>query len=151
MTTPSEGDPLAHLRRFDELAKNARTAQVVSNVLACAPSHGSAEVHTEFLADIDELVVTAMAVTSGLDDSALREWLGDRIDAGELALYRHDDPAEFLLGCFDETVGIIPVDEDGMPAGLIETSSAPIREWGRQTFEGLTREATRLAADDLLS
>lgn len=149
VTTPSEGDTLAHMRRFDELVKNAKTVQVFSNVLTCAPGHGTAEVHMEFLADVDELVVTATAVRSGVDDPALRRWLENRIDAGELVLYRYDDSAAFLLGCFDETVGIVPVNEDGMPAGLIDTSAAPVYEWSQQTFGELKRGATRLASDDL--
>lgn len=148
VTTPSEADPLAHMRRFDELVENAETVQVFTNVLACAPRQGSGEVHTQFLVDIDELVVTAAAVTSAMDDSVLRRWLEHRIDTGKLALYRYDGSTEFLLGCFDESVGIVPVDEDGMPAGLIETSATPIREWGRQRFEELKHEATQLTADD---
>lgn len=149
VTMPSEADPLAHMRRFDELAADAETVRVFSNVLACAPGVESSDAHRAFLADLDELLVTADDLTPGLDDPGLREWLGNRIAAGELALYRYDGPAEFLLGLFDDTVGILPIDDAGMPTGLIETTAEPVRDWGRETFEADRAAASPLTPEAL--
>jgi hypothetical protein len=147
VTTPSEADPLAHMRRFDELATNADTVRVSSNVLACGPAKDGPEVHQAFLADVDEVVVTADGLRTGLGDPSLRSWLGDRVDTGDIVLYRYDGSVEFLLGQFDAVVGIVPTDESGLPAGLVETTAPAVQDWCRETFDEYRADATRLTVD----
>lgn len=148
VTTPSESDPLAHMRRFDERARNAGTVAVFSNVLACSPASGGADGQAEFLADIDDLVVTEEACVDGLDDPTLRALVRDQVAAGELTLYRYGGSAPFLLGCFDDIVGIVPVDDAGIPTGLIETDAPPIREWAEARFEELQENAALVTPDE---
>jgi predicted transcriptional regulator len=149
ITTPTSADPLAHMRRFDELADRATTVKMFSNVLSCTPAHGPSDADKEFLADVDELVVTEEALRTDLDDSDLREWIYRRIEDGDLSLYRYEGSADFLFGIFDESVGIVPIDDTGMPCGLIEAKADPIRTWARDTFEEYRRTATQLTPDAL--
>lgn len=149
ITTPSPSDPLAHMRRFDELAAGATTVRMFSNVLACTPANEPSDAARDHLAPVDELVVTADALETDFDDSDLREWLYGRIEDGGLSLYRHEGSAAFLLGIFDETVGIVPIDETEMPCGLIEAEADPIRTWAEETFEEYRRRATRVTPDAL--
>lgn len=150
VTTPTESDPMAHLRRFDELAAGAANVQVISNVLSCAPGTESAAADREFLTDVDELVVTADALQAGGDEPSLRRWIGDRLDAGELDLYSTDDSVPFLLGVFDETVGLVPIDDAGMPVGLLETSTPAVLEWSREWFDELRKGASGLTPDEVV-
>lgn len=149
ITTPFAGDPLAHMRRFDELAADATTVKMFSNVLSCAPSHESSDTDREFLTHVDELVVTNDALTTDLDDSELRAWLSRRINDDLLSLYRYDEPAIFLLGIFDDTVGIVSIDEDGMPCGLVEVTGDPVRTWAENTFDEYRRVGSQVTPDTL--
>lgn len=133
ITSPSPAEPLAHMRRFDELAARASTVEVFSNVLTCAPANEPGEADQEFLAHVDELVVTADALAADLDPE-LAGWLRDRLEAGDLSLYRRDEPADVLLGVFDDAVGLVPIDDAGMPSALIEAEADPIRSWVRDTL-----------------
>lgn len=147
ITTPSPSDPLAHMRRFDELAVHAATVWAFSNVLSCAPAHESSDADREFLAHVDELIVTQDGLATGFDDPELERWLRDRIATGDLSLYRHEQAAVLLFGVFDETVGIVPIDDAGVPCGLIETETDPIRTWGEETFEAYRRGAERITPE----
>lgn len=148
ITTPTSTDPLAHMRRFDELAASATTVKMFSNVVSCAPTNDSSDADRELLTHVDELIVTEDAVAN-LDNSELNGWLSKQIDDGELSLYRYDDSAVFLLGVFDETVGIVPIDDTDMPCGLIEAEANPIRTWANETFEEFRRAATQLTPEVL--
>lgn len=150
ITKPTPSDPLAHMRRVDELAAHASTVTLFSNVLACAPSSEAATHHFDFLEDLDEIIVTEEALDTDLGDSALQRWLTTRIDRGKITVYRYDGPADFILGIFDETVGIVPIDDTGMPCGLIESRADPIRTWARNTIEDYRGMATRLTPDTRL-
>lgn len=149
ITTPSSADPLAHMRRFDDLAAGATTVKMFSNVLSCAPTHGSSDADREMLTHVDEMIVTDGALAADLDNSDLRGWLYERIEDGDLSLYRYDGSAAFLFGIFDESIGIVPIDDTEMPCGLIETEADPIRTWARETFEERQRRATRFTPDAL--
>lgn len=149
ITTPTSTDPLAHMRRFDELAAQASTVEMFSNVLSCTPAHEPSDGDKELLAGVDELVVTEDALRTGLDEPDLREWLYRRIEDEALTLYRYEGSADFLLGIFDESVGIVPIDDTKMPCGLIEAETDPIRTWARDTFEEYQRRATQLTPDSL--
>lgn len=148
ITIPSSTDPLAHMRRFDDLTAHASTVRMFSNVISCTPAHEPLDADKDFLAHVDELVVTEEAMTD-LDDLDLREWLYRRIDDGELSLYRYEGSADFPVGIFDESVGIVPIDNTEMPCGLIETEADPIQTWAEDTFEEYQRKATRLTPDAL--
>lgn len=149
ITTPSSADPLAHMRRFDELAAHASTVEMFSNVLSCTPAHEPSDGDKEFLAQVDELVVTDEALRTDLDDPDLRAWLYGRIEDGDLSLYSYDGTADFLFGIFDESVGIVPIDDTKMPCGLIETEADAIRTWASDTFEEYRRRAIQLTPDSL--
>lgn len=147
--TPSPTAPLAHMRRFDELTDNASTVKMFSNVLSCAPKHGSSEDDREMLANVDEMIVTSDSLSADLDDSELRTWLYGRIENGSLSLHRYEGSASLLFGIFDERVGIVPIDDTQMPCGLIESAAAPIRAWAEETFETYRRAATPLTPEAL--
>jgi predicted transcriptional regulator len=151
ITTPTSADPLAHMRRFDELADDATTVEMFSNVMSCTPAHEPSDADKAFLADVDELVVTEEALRTDLGDSDLWEWIYRRIEDGDLSLYRYEGSADFLFGIFDESVGIVPIDDTGMPCGLIEANGDPIRTWARDTFKEYRRTATRLTPNALPS
>lgn len=147
IVTPSSADPLAHMRRFDELAAHATRVEMFSNVLSCTPAHEPSDADRELLAQVDELIVTADALRSDLEDPGLSEWLQGRVEDGDLTLHQYDGSADYLYGMFDDTVGIVPIDDGGMPSALIETEADPIRSWARDTFEAHRRTATELAPD----
>lgn len=151
ITTPSADEPLAHMRRFDELAENATSVDMFSNVLLCSPANGAASADKELLGHVDELIVTDSALKTETDEAELRAWLSNRIAHGDFDLYRLDGDAEFLIGIFDETVGIVPIDDTGMPSGLIESETEQVRTWIVERFEEYRRVATRLGPDDVLS
>lgn len=150
VTTPSSADPLAHMRRFDELAAHASAVRVFSNVLSCSPAHGSSDADRAFLAHVDELVVTHEGLETGLEDPALGAWLRDRIADGDISVYGYEGTADFLFGVFDGTVGIVPIDDAGVPCGLIESEAEPIHARVTDTFEEYRRTATRLTPGVLL-
>lgn len=150
ITTPSTAEPLVHMRRFDELAADAAVVKVFSNVLSCSPTSNPAATEDDFLAHADELIVTSDALPSRQDEQELPEQLLELIRAEELSVYAYDEPAVFLFGIFDETVGIVPIDDGGMPCGLIETTTEPIGSWVRETFESYRRSASRVTPDRIL-
>lgn len=141
---PTDSDPLVHMRRFDELAASADEVQVFSNVLACAPGADAAESHSEFLRHLDTLVVTADGLKTGLNDPELRRWIRNRIETENLELHRYGGSSPYLLGLFDETIGLVPVDNSGVPVGLIVTENRAVLEWTRQRFSELKEEATEV-------
>lgn len=147
---PSESDPLAHMRQFDELAAKADEVQVISNVLACAPGSDAAEAHEEFLTHLDEFIVTSEGFETGIQNEGLRQWLDERIELGKLTVYRYDGPARYLLGSFDETIGLVPIDETGVPIGLLQTENQAVREWIDQQFTEFQEEADEIQPGNVL-
>lgn len=151
ITTPSEADPLAHMRRFDTLAEGADTVRVFSNVLACAPSDDATDADRAFLAAIDDLIITGSALDAGTGDDSLMEWLRDRVASGDLELYRFEGEAPFLYGLFDEAVGVVPVDGTGVPQGLIEAGPGPLYECIRDRFDTQREAGTRVSHETIPS
>lgn len=149
IVTPSSEDPLAHMRRFDELAELADHVRVFSNVLACAPTAEPSQADMAFLSTIDELVVTADAVETGLKGAELRGTLHDSIADGSLTVYTIDLEAPFLYGIFDDVGGLVPIDDAGVPQALLEADSPAILEWLEATFGAHRNRARRLTAADL--
>jgi hypothetical protein len=101
------------------------------------------------LADVNELIVTEDAMETDLDEPDLQEWLYGRIEDGDFSLYLYEGSADFLFGIFDERVGIVPIDDTGMPCGLIDTERDPIRTWVTDTFEEYRETAVRLTPEAL--
>lgn len=151
ITTPSAEDPLSHMRRFDELAETADRVSMFTNVLLCSPGNSTASADRELLENVDEIVVTGSGLDTDTDDGALRAWLAGRIEDDDLAIYRYDGAAEYLLGTFDDRVGIVPIDDVGMPTGVIESNAEPVHSWVAERFGNFRRSGTRIGPDDLVA
>lgn len=146
--TPSDAEPMAHMRRFDELVSAASSVKMFTNVLSCSPTHEITEEDRAFLANIDELIVTADALGADLNYDALFDWLSGRMTAGELTVHRYERTAEFLFAICDETAAIVFIDDDGMPCALFETDVEPMLEWTRDEFAQYRRESTPVMPAD---
>lgn len=148
ITRPTDGNPLGHMARFDGLATAADHAVVLSNVVSCTPAADAAASDREFLADLDELIVTRGAIEADLTDGELRDWIADAVAADELLVRVIDGTPEVLLGRFDDAAAMVPIDESGLPVGLVDTTEPAVVDWVDRRLDGFRAGATTLAPEE---
>lgn len=149
ITTAQPDDVLAHMRRQDEVAD--RSDHVRTLCSSFSPSAIQAERDRIVNGDhTGESIVTGDALDTLSADDEIAAWLDDIIASGRATIYRYEGEVPVMLGLFDDTAGIVPLDEDGMPCGaFIETDNEAIRVWVKETLDAYRERAEEVTAGDL--
>lgn len=149
ITTAGPDDVLAHMRRQDEVADEADHVRTLCS--SFSPAAIQAERDRIVNGDhTGESVVRGDALDTLSADDEVATWLDDIIDSGDATIYRYDGEVPVMLGLFDDTAGIVPLDEGGMPIGaFIETEDPEIWAWVRETLDAYREAAEPIEPGDL--
>lgn len=149
VTTAQPDDVLAHMRRQDEIADRSDHVRT----LCSSFSPGAIQAERDRIVNGDntgEAIVSGDALDTLSDDDEVAAWLDDIIASGGATVYRYDGEVPVMLGLFDETAGIVPLDDEGMPCGaFIETDDEAITAWVADTLDAYRDRAEAVTAGDL--
>lgn len=149
VTTATPENPLAHLRRQDELADRADHVRT----LCSAFSPRAVRAQRDRILDgvnTGEAVIEAGALETLTDHPELVATMAGLVETGQVTLYRYDGSVPVMLDLFDDTVGIVPLDDDGLPADvLIESDHERIAAWAEGVFDRYRERAERVRPGDL--
>lgn len=140
ITTPSESDATAHVRREEKLARQAKRISFF-----CNSAHPyTVEVYRHRVVEEGQhldAVIAADAMEAASADPTMRDHLRDILESDRSTIYRYEGHVPVMVGLMDETATIAPLDEAGVSCGLIETENDTIREWVEETIEAYRAEA----------
>lgn len=149
ITSATPDDPLAHMRRQNELAEDAEHVRT----LCSAFSPRAVEAQQDRMlngVNTGEAIIETGALGKLDDHPELAQAMAELVDLGQLILYAYDGTVPLMLDLFDDTVGIVPLDDDGMPAGtFIESDNPRISTWARDLFESYKKQANSLEPAEL--
>lgn len=144
ITTPSETDAMAHLRREEELAEGAESLRHLCS--SAFPPH--IKTYRDRIVEGGqrfEAVITGDALDAASEDPETAGWVRDIAEADGASIYRYDGPVAYQLGVADETALIVPLDEAGAPCAVVETEDDVIRRWVDDELDAVRSKSTLLA------
>ena len=145
VTLPSRSDPLAPMRRANELERTARRSRVLTHALPspCLDAHWEAistGVH-RFDAVLTPGVVATMAQPAHAPQFA------DVLCSQQSTVFVCDEDVPTVVGINDGVVYVGVDDRNGAPIALIETDDETVRSWAEDTFESYRRTSSLLTLD----
>lgn len=149
ITTSDPDDVHAPMRRKDEVAANADHVRTLCSSLspAAIQAEGDRLLNGEHTG---EAIVEASAIDTLTADAELTELLRELLASESVSFYQYDGNVDVMLDLFDETAGIVPLDDDGMPVGaFIETDNDEVRRWVTATVDAYREQSDRVTPEDL--
>ena len=135
VTLPTNTDVLAHVQRAERLVDDATT----SWVLAGSVFREALERQHERSTERDQrqvAVLSAAALDTARGDPEMVRLAREMLASGNVELYRYDGTFPVMLGLADDVAVVAPLDETGLPRGLIESTDPTVREWVEATLRG---------------
>lgn len=148
ITVPTATDASAHLRRERELLEGAGRIRFLCNEANPDTVRAYRDRVVEQGQHI-EVVIAADTVDVAVDDPLVRDYLRDFLETGRASFYRYDGPVSVMLGRLDDVATIVPIDDRGVPCGLVESTDPEVRAWVDETIDARRADATPLALEDL--
>lgn len=149
VTTADSEDVLAHMRRHEALVEQSDHVRTLCS--SFSPSAVQAQRDRVVNGDhTGEAIIAGEAIDTLTQREDVGSLLGDLIASDKATFYRYDGTVPVMLSLFDETAGIVPLDDEGMPCGtFIESDTEEIRTWVRETINAYKAETTELTPGDL--
>ncbi|MFC7225839.1 hypothetical protein N0B31_00355 [Salinirubellus salinus] len=145
VTLPTDTDVLAHVGRVERLLDGADS----SWVLAGSVFHESLERQHRRSTGRGQrqvAVLSAAALERARSDPELRQLAADLLASGCVDVYRYDGTVPVMLGLVDEVALVAPLDESGVPRGLVESTDPTVREWVATTLREYVEGAEPVTA-----
>lgn len=127
VTRPSPTDATAHTRRERELLERTDRVQFLCN--QAQPE--TVERYRDWAVEADrelEAIISGDAIDAAMRDEAMATHLDDIRSAGGVTVHRYEGAVSAMLGRFDDTVSIVPLDDSGVPCAFVETDDETVRE-----------------------
>lgn len=150
-TVPEPGDLLRHVRRAEEILRDAGDLRILANTIAPGSLEEGHDRVMDYLEGdlVFESVITGDALDQTLADPDLVPMIRDLLESGRAPIYRYEGSIPLTLVVADGTAVLFPTDEYGVPGVLIETEDEAIRAWVDAQIDRYRDEATLLALEDL--
>lgn len=148
IVTPSATDSTAHVRREEALAEQAEEIRFLCN----AAHPYMMEVYRDRVVEDGqrlEAVIAGDALDAAGDDPEMRPLLSDLTASDRTTIHRYDGSFSAMVGVLDGTAVINPIDESGLPCGLVETDDDLVRAWVEATIDAHKAEAEEITAATL--
>ena len=148
ITTPRPPDVFAHLRRAEEIVRDASRVRtlVATFSLDTLPKqrewvleHGQREEVIMAADALDGLVSQPEAI------GTVREVLANE----NMTVYRYEGEIPVGLTLADDVAVLVPYDEQNAPCALIETENETVRAWLTRTLDEYRDRATAITVEDL--
>lgn len=145
VTLPTRSDPLAPMRRANELERTARRSRVLTHALPspCLDAHWEAittGTH-RFEAVLTPGVVATMA------EPAHGSRFAEILASEQATVFVCDEDIPTVVGINDGVVYFGVDDSKGAPIALIETDDETVRSWAENTFDSYRRKSSPLTRD----
>lgn len=149
--TPDTGDVFSHVRRVEELVYGAGHLRLLSVTTAPGTSDDHASRYEAFKAgdQVVESVLTSDTLDKSTDDPQFVEWGKELLASDRVSFHLYDGTIPLMAGIADGTAFLVPMDDQGFPAALIETTDGTVRTWVDELIDHYISESTELTADDL--
>jgi predicted transcriptional regulator len=149
ITTPTQTDPGAPLRRARELLHEADEFRFLTNTVVSPLADTLQEQTIQGDLTIVGVITGELLDTVG-DSPAFREPTRDMIESGGAEFYRYDGTVSQTLGVADETrAAITLIDQYGYQRAQIETDDQHVCSWVMSTIEEHRRQSERISASTL--
>ncbi|WP_416838901.1 helix-turn-helix transcriptional regulator [Haloferax sp. DFSO52] len=151
VTTPTTGDAFRHVRRVEDLVYDADHLRLLSTTVA----PGSPEDHLEriekFLAgdQVVESVLTINTLDQSFADPEIADIFAEVMSFDRVRLYLYEGTIPQMVGVADGVAFLVPFDDQGIPAAVIETTNPTIRSWADKTIDEYIENSIALTADTL--
>lgn len=151
VTTPTDGDPLAHVNRLSDVWYSADRGVILMHLIP----PGSLQDH-EARADrfgeteqVVESINSAESLDQILENPAYVELLREGLENDRIRIHRYEGTIPFVLGWADDTAFIAPTDDRGMPTAFVETTDEEVRAWVEARLDAYREQSTRLLPEHL--
>jgi len=148
ITTPRPTDATAHFRREAEVLARTDRLQFLCNQ---AQPETVERYHDWVVEDGGRLeaVITGDAIDAASAHRVMGRHVRELLTSGRTTIHRYDGDASFMMGMFDDTASLVPLDDSGVPCAFVESDHEAVRKWVTDTFDSYREKATQLSADDL--
>lgn len=151
ITTPEPGDVLRHVRRAEEVLRDARDLRILADTIAPSSLEEGHDRVMDFPEGdlVFESIITGDAIDQTLAEPDLVGLIRDLVASGRAPIYRYDGTIPLTVVVADDTAVLFPTDEQGLPAALIETDDEAVRAWVAEQIDRFRDRAIRLTLEDL--
>ena len=143
VTLPTGADSMAHFRREDELVADADRVRFL-----CASAYApSIETYRDRFVGGDqhlEAIITGQALDAAASNPDTAPLVRELATADTVTIHRYEGPVSVMLGRIDDVASIVPLDEDGVPRGFVESRDPVVRDWVDRELAAFEAEATPL-------
>ncbi|ESP89670.1 helix-turn-helix transcriptional regulator [Candidatus Halobonum tyrrellensis] len=148
ITLPSRTRPGAPVGRVLDLLRSADRVRIVSHAFNEASLDA---VRERVLAGSGEFegVFSPDALDALASDDALRDRLGDLLDADRAEVRIHDGPVPLAVTVTDDVVHLLLRDADGLLRAAVDTDDEAVLAWANETHERYWRDADPLDPETL--
>jgi predicted transcriptional regulator len=143
VTLPTDTDVFAHVGRIERLLDGADASWILAGSVFREALERQHRRSTE-RGQRQVAVLSAAALDRARLDSELRPLAADLLASGCVELYRYDGTVPVMLGLVDKMALVVPLDENGVPRGLVESTEPTVREWVETTLRGYLEAAERV-------
>lgn len=134
ITTPSPTDATAHARRERELLARTDSLEFLCN--QAQPE--TVEQYRDWAVQRNrelEAIIAGDAIDAAMADESMAAVLDDMLSADGVTIHRYDGPISVMLGRFDDTASIVPLDDSGVPCAFIESTDDTVLAAVADTME----------------
>jgi predicted transcriptional regulator len=151
VTTPTTGDVFRHVRRVETLVYDADHLRLLSTTVAPGSPKEHLDRIEKFLAggQVVESVLTINTLDQSMADPEIAEIFAEITSFDRVQLYLYEGTIPQMVGVSDGITFLVPFDDQGMPAAVIETTNETIRSWAEATIDEYIAKSTKLTADIL--
>lgn len=149
ITTPSPTDAMAHARREGQLLEVTECVRFLCN--QAQPE--TVEKYRDWAIEGErelEAIISGDAIDVASTDPSMGPLIRDLVAAEHVIIYRYDGPVSVMLGCFEDTASIVPLDDSGVPCAFIESENETVRAWVTETLESYREQAEPVTLDSLV-
>lgn len=146
ITTPSRGDVTAHSRRESELLERSERVRFLCNQ---AQPETVGRYRDWIVAEAGEFeaIICGDAIDAARADPEMDSYLRDMVATETASIYRYEGSLSVMLGLYDETATVVPLDDAGIPRALIECDEESVMAWVGDTIDAHRRRADEVTIE----
>lgn len=151
VTTPSEGNALAHVTRLEELWYGSSRGRVVIDMVPPGSPIDNRNRADWFEAGDQhyEAINTAEMLDPVLADPEIAAMFRVGLSSPRMRIYRYEGEIPLVFGMAGGTAFLAPKDRSGMPVALVESTDERVLSWVDEQWETYRVQSTELTVEDL--
>lgn len=147
ITTPSETDATAHMRRERELLEQTNRLVFLCNQTVPETVDRYRDWAIQDEREL-EAIITGNAIEAVMEKESMVSAFDDILRASGVTIYRYDGQVSAMLGLFDELASIVPLEDSGVPCALVESDNETVRAAVTETLSRYQNRAKPVTVED---